>query len=311
MSNALDHRQPLMNAHWCRALATLLASGLSAQEVMTKIKAQDEYNPAFAEACSKVIVEIEQGVSFVMALTRHNFFNRYQLEQLKIGERAGTLPSVLLKIATRLERQQERNQRLKIQLKLSQAIIAISLIAGVLLAVAKGTNPLSSLVVLMVVVIVTKIIYQLLDADIFQVLAQAWTSKSIHKIAILKRLFEYYWYDLLVGQLEAGIDTVQAIDHLHDLIPSPLLRHNIRVCQRHLEQGHTLVLALSQAQLVLTSEMKQVLLVGEKSGRLVAALKHHLATEEQKLELTAATFYEWLPRLYYLLTVSVVLHFVM
>ena len=305
-----NHLNPLMDAHWCRALATLLVSGLSAEQTFIAMKGQAERNPQLAQACSKALVDVEQGTSFVSALAQHNFFNRYQLEQVKIGQLSGSLPMTLINIANRLNRQHERNQKLKTQLKLSQAVIVIGLIAGAVLTATKGGSYFHEIVGLIVVVIVTKLIYQLLEIDIFYFLAGAWQRPIfMRNVGALKRLFEYYWYSLLAAQLEAGIDPVHALMNLYDLFPSALLQRNTRVCQRSLEKGSSLVAALSQAGLILTSEMKQTLWTGEKTGLLAPTLKYHLEMEEKRLEVVTATFYEWLPRIYYVMALGVVLHF--
>ena len=305
-----NHLKPLMDAHLCRAMATLLVSGLSAEQTFIAMKGQAERNPQLAQACSKALVDVEQGASFVSALAQHNFFNRYQLEQVKIGELSGSLPITLIHIANRLNRQHERNQKLKTQLKLSQAVIVIGLIVGTVLDATKGGSYFHEIVGLILIVIVTKLIYQLLEIDIFYFLAGAWQRPVLIKnVSVLKRLFEYYWYSLLAAQLDAGIDPVHALMNLYDLFPSPLLQSHTRACQRSLEKGSSLVSALSQAQLILTSEMKQTLWTGEKTGLLAPTLKYHLELEEKRLEVVTATFYEWLPRLYYVMALGVVLHF--
>lgn len=303
--------KPLMDAHWCRALATLLASGLSAEQALTAMKVQAGRNHRLVSACSKALVEIEQGSSLVSAIAQHNFFNHYQLEQLKIGELSGSLPLILINIANRLNRQHERNQTLKTQLKLSQAIIVIGLIAGTVLTVIKGGSFIYEVVGLVIIVAVTHFIYRMLDADIFSVLARVWRRPLIMRnVSVLKRLFEYYWYSLLAAQLDAGIDPVHVLRNLHDLFPSALLKRNTRICERSLEKGSSLVAALCHAQLILTSEMKQTLWTGEKTGLLAPTLKYHLELEEKHLQVAIATFYEWLPRFYYVIALSVVLHFI-
>lgn len=305
-----NHQKPIMDAHWCRAMATLLASGLSAEQTFTALKGQAGRNHRLAHACSEALVDIGQGASFVGALARHKFFNRYQLEQIKIGELSGSLPMTLINIANRLNRQHERNQKLKTQLKLSQAVIVIGLIVGAVLTATKGGSYFHEIVGLIVVVIVTKLIYQLLEIDIFYFLAGAWQRPIfMRNVGVLKRLFEYYWYSLLAAQLDAGIDPVHALMNLYDLFPSALLQRNTRICQRSLEKGSSLVAALSQAQLILTSEMKQTLWTGEKTGLLAPTLKYHLELEAKRLEVVTATFYEWLPRFYYVMALGVVLHF--
>lgn len=220
------------------------------------------------------------------------------------------MPLTLINIANRLNRQHERNQTLRTQLKLSQAVIVIGLIAGTVVTTTKDGSFFYEVMGLIIVVIGTRLIYRMLDADIFSVLASAWQRPLlIRNVRVLKRLFEYYWYSLLAAQLDAGIDPVHALMNLHDLFPSSLLKRSTRACQRSLEKGSSLVAALSQGQLILTSEMKQTLWTGEKTGRLAPTLKYHLALEEKHLEVATATFYEWLPRFYYLMALSVVLRF--
>jgi|GEM_PF-1921520 len=305
-----NHLKPLLDAHWCRAMATLLASGLSAEQTFTALKGQAGRNHRLAHACSEALIDIGQGASFVSALARHKFFNRYHLEQVKIGELSGSLPITLINIANRLNRQHERNQKLKTQLKLSQAVIVIGLIVGAALTAAKGGSYFHEIVGLIIVVIVTKSLYKMLEIDVFYFLAGAWKRPVLmNNVSALKRLFEYYWYSLLTAQLEAGIDPVHALKNLCDLFPSALLQSNTRICQRSLEKGSSLVAALSQAQLILTSEMKQTLWTGEKTGLLAPTLKYHLELEEKRLEVVTATFYEWLPRFYYVMALAVVLHF--
>lgn len=303
--------QPLMTGHWCRSIATMLVAGMSVQQVFTTIKAQDEHNHVLVDACNKALVDINQGLSFTAVAARYHFFDDYHVEQLKVAELAGKLPLTLINIAHRIERKNQRNQRLRAQLKFSQAVIVIGVLASILLAVVKETSFLREIFVLMTVVISTKLIFRVLDCDVFYLLARTWDHRILQNVAILKRLFEYYWYLLLALQLEAGIDAAQAVANLRDLLPSSIIRNNVRSCQRHLEQGKTLVVALSQAQLIMTPELKQVLYVGEKSGRLVSSLKHHLAIEEQYLDLKAAEFYEWLPRLYYVVAISLMMRFVL
>jgi type II secretory pathway component PulF len=308
----INSRQPLMDAHWCRALATLLVSGLSAEQAFTAIKGQAERNNRLVNACDQALIDIGRGSSFIGAISRHHFFNHYQLEQLKIGELSGCLPLTLINIANQLNKKNERNKRLKTQLKLSQAVIVIGLLAGTAITATQGGSFMDEVVGLILVVVVTRLIYKMLDADIFIVLAHAWQRPLLMRnVNVLKRLFEYYWYSLLAAQLDAGIDAVRALMNLHDLFPSTLLKRNTRVCQRSLEKGSSMVSALSQAQLILTSEMKQTLWTGEKSGRLAPTLKYHLELEEKQLEVVAASFYEWLPRLYYLMALGVIFHFML
>jgi len=303
-----DVSQPLMSGHWCRALATLLISGLDAQQALTALKIQSASSHVSLEkACSYALIELQNGASLTQALAKYNFFNPYQLEQLRVAELSGKLPSMLSSLATRIEKQHARTQKLKAQLKFSQAIIVIGLLANIFLAMVSHRSVWPQLCNLGLIVFITHVLYRVLAIDVFYLLAKAWTHQVLYQIRFLRHLFEYYWYSLWVLQSQAGIDAAQIAANLRDLLPSAIYRHHSRVCQRHLEDGKSLLYSLSQAELILTPTLKQVLLVGEKSGELINYLKHHLTLEEQRLEIVIQAFYEWLPRMYYVLALGVVL----
>jgi len=308
-----NQQKPLMDAQWCRAMATLLASGLSPEQTFIALQGQAGHNNSpLADACHNASLDVAQGLSLITALSRQHFFNRYQLEQIKIGELSGCLPVTLINIGHRLSKQDARNKKLKAQLKLSQAIIVIGLTAGMVITSIKGGDILYGLLGLMIIVMVTKRIYAVLDGDVFSLIASVWRSPTlINHVSVFKRLFEYYWYSLLAAQLDAGIDPVHALMNLQGLFPSTLLQRQARVAQRSLEKGNSLLSSLSQAQLILTQPLRQTLWIGEKTGLLAPTLNYYLELEAQKLEIIAATVYEWLPKLYYVMAVSIVLHVMM
>lgn len=302
-----DASQPLMSGHWCRALATLLISGLDTQQALTALKIQAaSSHVALEKACSYAVIELQNGASLTQALGNYRFFNSYQLEQLRVAELSGKLPSMLSSLATRIEKQQARTQKLKAQLKFSQAVIVIGLLANVFIAMASHSSVWPQLCNLGLIILMTHILYRVLAIDVFALLARAWTYQVWFQIRFFRHLFEYYWYSLWVLQSQAGIDAAQVVANLRDLLPSATYRHHSRVCQRHVEDGKSLFYSLSQAELILTPTLKQVLLVGEKSGELINYLTHHLSLEEQRLDIVIKAFYEWLPRIYYVLALGVV-----
>ncbi|MCP5176299.1 MAG: type II secretion system F family protein [Moraxellaceae bacterium] len=300
-------QQSLMNGHWCRALATLLLSGLDTQSALSALKEQATDNVALQRACLYAIEELKQGASLTQALANYGFFNRYHVEQLRVAELSGKIPAMLASLATRLEQQYERQQRLRTQLKLSQAVIIIGLLASVFLAVAREQSLWPQCWQLVLIVVITKALFRVLSLDILLLLAMAWTYQWLLKIALVSRLFEYYWYNLWLLQSDAGVDNAQVLFNLRDLFSSSNYRHHNRIAQRYLEEGNTLLFSLSQAGLILTSPLKQVILVGEKSGKLTQAVNHHLTLEKQRIDIIIVSFYEWLPRIYYVLALGIVL----
>lgn len=306
--SVLSSQQTLMTGHLCRAMATMLASGLSPVQAMQTLLMQAD-SPQFADNCAKAVNALQQGLTLTEVWSQFRFFSRYQIVQLNVAELAGAMPQALLRLASQLERQNERNSRLKIQLRLSQTVILIALGVSVVLALLKGHGVLASLCALLVIAVATKALLDLLKLDMFYLLTLVWRSGGIKHISLNQRFFEYHWYNLLTMQLKAGIDACQALTNQLELIDAPVYRNNVRACSKWLYEGQSLTLALKRSGLVFTTELKQVLSIGEKSGRLDETLTGHLQREEQYLELIVSSFYEWLPRFYYLLVVSVLLSF--
>lgn len=297
----------VMNGHWCRALATLLMSGIDTYSAMTALKNQANNAPKLQNACQLALLALEQGASLTQAMANHGFFSRYQLEQLRVAELSGTVPAMLASLATRLEKTQERQQRLNAQLKLSQAVIVIALLAGSILALVRHQSLWPILVQLLIIIFMTKALFKLLSTDIFVLLAALWSSPIFLKFSVTKQFFEYYWFSLWWLQSSAGIDNAQIMANLRELLPSAHYRHQCRLAQRYIEEGNSLLTSLSQERFIGRSALKQVILVGEKSGRLHDNIKHHLNLESQHIDLIINSFYEWLPRFYYVIALGVVL----
>lgn len=310
----MPSRQPtqaLMDANACRAMATLLLSGLSPQQVFGVLGEQMSGNSRLAAACMLAEAQVQQGQSFYQILLQLSFFSRGQLLQVQIAELSGKLPQLLMQFAHSMQQQYARKQQLKVRLILSQAVIAIASVAGIVLALLKGGSVLPTLLSLIAMLFITRLLFWLLAVDKVYLLACIWQGNSwLHRVALYKRFFEQQWYGLLVMQLETGIDAAQALNQLKEAFPSRDLQQQLRRCIAYLDKGYALTAALSQSGLILSSDLKQLLLAGEKSGRLAPMLRHYLDVEQKKLDVMLDSCYEWLPRFYYVVAVSVMLRVV-
>lgn len=303
--------QPLMDANACRAMATLLMSGLSPQQVFGVLAQHIAGHSRLAAACILAEAQVQQGQSFYQVLLQQAFFSRGQLLQVKIAEQSGKLPQLLMHFAHSMQQHADRKKQLKTRLILSQAVIAIACIAGIVLALFKGDSVLPALISLTAMLFITRLLFWLLAVDSVYLLARVWRGNSwLSKISLYRHLFEQQWYGLLLIQLEAGIDAVQAMTELKDAFPCRALQQHVRRCILYLDKGYSLTAALGQAELIVSRDLKQLLLVGEKSGRLAPMLRHYLETEQKKTNVVIDGCYEWLPRFYYVVALGVMLRVV-
>jgi type IV pilus assembly protein PilC len=87
-----------------RQLATMVAAGLTLARAIGVLSTQVESKPLRA-ALAEVRSEVEHGASFSSALAKHpKIFDRLYLAMVRAGEAGGQLDSVLLKLATSIEK---------------------------------------------------------------------------------------------------------------------------------------------------------------------------------------------------------------
>ena len=300
----------LLNGEWCRSIATMLASGLTSVQVFTTIQQQLSTKEPLYRVCQQAIPLVEAGLSLVEVLYELNCLSAYHYQLLKVAEYSGQLSTVFIQIAYQLERSQERQQRLKIQLRTSQVIISIGLLAHVLLSLFKQQFPFIEIIFFIALLIITKGILTILTADLFSVLAWIWHNRFAKISSVLVRFFEYYLFRLLLIQWQSGIDAEQSLAQLNSLFNSELLKQKIRLAQGQIAKGASLTTTLAKQQLILSSHLKQAMQIGEASGRLTEHLAHYLQQEEKYLALVIDSVYEWLPRFYYVLAIVALINYV-
>src|SRR5689334_1083010 len=100
-------------AVFSRQFATMINSGLSLLRALHILAEQTE-NQALAAIANEVRMDVEKGSSLSTALARHpKAFNRLYVSMVKAGETGGVLDSVLLRLATTIEKQVELRRKVK------------------------------------------------------------------------------------------------------------------------------------------------------------------------------------------------------
>ena len=96
-----------------RQFATMINSGLSMLRSLYILAEQTESKP-LAAIVSQVRVDVERGSSLSAALAKHpKAFNRLYVSMVRAGEAGGVLDSVLLRLATTIEKQVELRRKVK------------------------------------------------------------------------------------------------------------------------------------------------------------------------------------------------------
>src|SRR5829696_1119788 len=152
-----------------RQLATMIDSGLSILRALAILAEQTE-SKAMAKVVAAMKVDIEQGLSFSQAVSRHpKIFPPLYVAMVRAGETGGVLDEVMTRLASTLEKQLELRAKIKSAMTYPIVVFAIVvlIVAGMLLFVVPmfegmykdmgGTLPLPTRVLIGLSGILTKI----------------------------------------------------------------------------------------------------------------------------------------------------------
>src|SRR5918997_4915833 len=112
-----------------RQLSTMISSGMSLLRALYVLEEQVE-NDKFKEAISQVRMDVEAGISFAEALSRHpKIFNELYVAMVAAGETGGILEETLRRVADQLEKDDSLRRQVK------AALMYPSLIGGFAISV--------------------------------------------------------------------------------------------------------------------------------------------------------------------------------
>ena len=111
-----------------RQFATMINSGLTLLRSLT-ILAQQTENPALASIIDQVRMDVERGASLSQALSKHpKVFSRLYIAMVRAGETGGVLDSVLLQLASTIEKQVELRGKIKSAMTYPVAVLGLVLV---------------------------------------------------------------------------------------------------------------------------------------------------------------------------------------
>ena len=122
--------KPADIAHFARQMTTMMRSGVPMVQSLQMV-GNGGGNAAMSDLIKKVVADIEAGASFGNALGKHpKYFDRLFVNLVKAGEQAGTLETMLDKVAT----YKEKSEALKGKIKKAVMYPVIVVVAAVVVS---------------------------------------------------------------------------------------------------------------------------------------------------------------------------------
>ena len=114
-----------------RQLATMISAGLSLLRAL-QILAEQTENPALAKVLGQVRSDVEVGLSFSVALTKHDsVFPPLMINMIKAGEIGGFLDQVLVSIAENFEAEVKLRGKIKSAMTYPVVVFIIAILATI------------------------------------------------------------------------------------------------------------------------------------------------------------------------------------
>src|SRR5438552_11144630 len=115
-------------AVFSRQFATMINSGLSLLRSLYILAEQTE-NKALAQVIDEVRQDVERGSSLSQALGKHpKVFSRLYIAMVRAGETGGVLDSVLLQLASTIEKQVELRGKIKSAMTYPVAVLGLVMV---------------------------------------------------------------------------------------------------------------------------------------------------------------------------------------
>ena len=297
-----------------RELANLLQSGIallpSLQLLLERVR-----SPLFKRALQIIIQDIETGVSFSQAISRHpKVFPPIYSRLVIVGEQAGRLALMLHQIANYLEKQAMLTAKIKSSLRYPSFVVFVGVAAAILLGIfalptisnlfkefgAKLPLPAHLLIVFSDFIKVWGI-WVLIGAVIFAFIL-SWYIRTPHGLGrwdrftlrapVIGNLVRYNnlsrFAHTLHTLLTAGIPMSESIDLTMRTSQNAVIRDALRKVNQDVLRGEMLSQALAR-QKVFPSLVPQLISVGEQSGTLESNMETLANFFDRQAERTAAS----------------------
>jgi type IV pilus assembly protein PilC len=298
-------------AVFSRQFATMINSGLSLLRSLYILAEQTE-NPALAKVVDEVRQDVEKGASLSQALGRHpKVFNRLYVAMVRAGETGGVLDSVLVQLASVIEKQVELRRKIKSAMTYPTVVFCLCLliVAAMLLFIVPtfkniydqlgGTLPLLTRVLITISTIFKKffpIFFVLGGVAIWGIKRWVQTDqgrevwdrlklrmpvfgKLVHKTALTR------FASTLAVLMRSGVPILEALEITSETVNNVVLQDAVKDVQAGVKVGESMAKPLATHE-VFPPMVVQMIAVGEETGAVDVMLDKIGEFYSQEVEAT-------------------------
>jgi len=289
--------------------ATLLRSGIILTECLTTLSAQTN-NPYFRDVLNDVRKNVDSGLSLSEALSKYpNVFPKIFISLVRTGEITGSLDIMLERLSRYFDEQHELRERIKsattypiivIVAAVLVVIFMLTFVVPTFQRIYGRTNvplPLPTRITislgnfvknnLLIIFILTFAIIIGVKQSLKNKKIKRWWDEfklNIPKIGdlwrkVLLNRFSSTFYVLITG----GILITQSLEILEDVMGNLYFSENLRKILSGVFEGRNLSELIDEN--VFTPLLKQMIAVGERSGRLDSMLEEYSRFSQREIEI--------------------------
>jgi type IV pilus assembly protein PilC len=296
-----------------RQFATMINSGLTLLRSLTILAEQTE-NKAFADIINQVRIDVERGASLSQALAKHpKVFSRLYIAMVRAGETGGVLDSVLLQLASTIEKQVELRGKIKsamtypvavlglVMLILTAMLVFVVPMFKKLYASLGGTLPVPTRILLLVSSGFVKFFPLVILAQVGAIIAfkkwiqteggrASWDSlklrvpifgQLVHKTSLARfsRTFSVL--------LRSGVPILESLEITSETVGNVVVSRAIKDVQAGVKGGESISRPLEEHK-VFPPMVVQMMAVGEETGALDELLDKIAMFYEQEVDATVS-----------------------
>ena len=299
-------------AHFIENLAILLNSGLTIVDALKTIELEVRVKP-MKKLVARIIDEVESGIPLWMSMDNQNFFSSYALALIRIGEESGSLSKNMEYLAVQQEKDRSLRSKVKMAMIYPSIVITLTVIitlglawfvlpqlVGVLLSL-NAKLPLSTRVIIFIAnffkahgAVAVPLTFA---AGIFIALICRFTGlrgpvqQMIFKtpgIGTMAKSATIARFGVILGSLlKAGVPLIESIRSMAEVTDTVYYRRFYFKLASEIEVGQSFAAAfasIKDTKKLLPASVQQLIVTGEKSGRISDMLMRVADIYERKAE---------------------------
>jgi type IV pilus assembly protein PilC len=299
-------------AHFIENIAILLNSGLSVVDALRTIQQELRIKP-MKKLVARIIDEVESGIPLWMAMDNQNFFSSYALALIRIGEESGALSRNMEYLSVQQEK--DRSLRGKVKMAMIYPSIVLTLTTIITLGLAWFVLPQLVGVLLSLnakLPLVTRIIIWIANffkdhgsvavplfaaGSLLTVITIRFTSLrgpaqqflfKVPGIGTMAKSATIARFGVILGSLlKAGVPLIESIKSMAEVTDTVYYKRFYEKLAIEIEQGQSFAGAfdtIKNTRKLLPVSVQQLIITGEKSGRIADMLMRIAEIYERKAE---------------------------